>query len=65
MPELCAYSPCKCLAPPDELFCSDICAMLGARLVNEVRVSSAVPLKPDSQIVPDVLADTRAVVILP
>jgi hypothetical protein len=52
MSELCAYHPCKCLAPADELFCSDICAMLGARLVNEVHVSSDLPLEPDHEVIP-------------
>ena len=52
MPELCAYKPCKCFVPADELFCGDVCAMLGANLVNEVRVSSGLPLAPDHQVVP-------------
>jgi hypothetical protein len=49
---LCAYSPCKCTARAGETFCSDICAMLGAKLVNQVHVSSAVPLTPDDEVVP-------------
>jgi len=52
VPELCAYAPCTCRVPVGEIFCSDICAMLGAKLVNEVAVSSAVPLKLDAQVVP-------------
>jgi len=47
-----AYRPCKCLVTTDEIFCSDICAMLGAQLVSQVNVSSAVPLKPDHEVVP-------------
>jgi len=38
--------------PEGEMFCSDICAMLGAALVNQVAVSSPLPLKPDGEIVP-------------
>jgi hypothetical protein len=34
------------------MFCSDVCAMLGATLVNHVAVSSRVPLKPDGSVVP-------------
>jgi hypothetical protein len=52
MSELCAYRPCKCLIADDELFCSDVCAMLGAELVSRVNVSTAVPLKPDHEVVP-------------
>jgi hypothetical protein len=33
MPELCAYEPCKCSVDADEMFCGDVCAMLGASLV--------------------------------
>lgn len=51
MPELCAYPPCKCLAPDDEGYCGEICAMLGAGLVNRVGASTAVPLKPDQDVV--------------
>jgi hypothetical protein len=39
MADLCAYPPCKCLAPDDEIFCGEACAMLGAGLVNQVRTS--------------------------
>ena len=49
---LCAYAPCQCRVPDGEMFCSDICAMLGAALVNQVAVSSSVPLKPEAEIVP-------------
>src|SRR5687768_756196 len=35
MPDPCAYPPCQCLAPNDEIFCGDTCAMLGAGLVNQ------------------------------
>jgi hypothetical protein len=52
MLDLCAYPPCKCMAPDGEIFCGDICAMLGAGLVNQVRTSSALPLKPDEDVVP-------------
>lgn len=52
MRNLCAYDPCKCLVPADEVFCSEICAMLGAKLVNQVEVSSSAQLKPDHQVVP-------------
>jgi hypothetical protein len=52
MPDLCPYPPCKCLVPTGELFCGEICAMLGAGLVNQVATSSAVPLKPDQEVVP-------------
>jgi len=51
MPELCAYAPCKCFAPDDETFCSEVCAMLGAGLVNRVNTSTAVPLDPDDDVV--------------
>ena len=47
MPDLCAYAPCKCMSPDGEMFCSEVCAMLGAGLVNRVATSSAVPLKGD------------------
>jgi hypothetical protein len=30
VPELCAYAPCKCSVDADEMFCGDVCAMLGA-----------------------------------
>jgi len=49
---LCAYAPCKCRVPDGEIFCGDICAMLGAALVNKVTVSSSMPLKPAAEIVP-------------
>lgn len=52
MLELCAYQPCKCLVAAGEVFCCDVCAMLGAKLVNQVDVSSQLPLKPDSETVP-------------
>ncbi len=48
MRELCAYSPCKCHAESDELFCGEVCAMLGAGLVTTVSVSSELPLKSDA-----------------
>jgi len=51
MPDLCAYAPCKCFAPDDEIFCSEACAMLGAGLVNRVNTSTAVPLNPDEDVV--------------
>jgi hypothetical protein len=51
MADLCAYPPCKCLAPDDETFCSEVCAMLGAGLVNRVDASTAIPLKPDDDVV--------------
>jgi hypothetical protein len=49
---LCAHKPCKCVVAQDEIFCGDICAMLGAKLVNQVSVESAVPLKSDDRVVP-------------
>jgi hypothetical protein len=52
MAVLCAYPPCKCLASPDEQFCGDICAMLGAKLVNRVAVSQEMPLKADEDVAP-------------
>ena len=52
MPDLCAHIPCKCLISAGEMFCGDICAMLGAGLVNRVKASTAVPLKPDDQVAP-------------
>ena len=52
MTNLCAYKPCKCLIAADEIFCGDICSMLGAQLVSRVSVSSAVPLERDDQVVP-------------
>lgn len=52
MSDLCAYSPCKCLVAADDIYCSDICAMLGAQLVSRVKVSSVVPLKPDNGVIP-------------
>ena len=51
MPELCAYAPCKCFAPVGEIFCSEVCAMLGAGLVNRVSTSTAVPLSSDDDVV--------------
>jgi len=51
MPELCAYKPCKCLVEIDEVFCGEVCAMLGASLVNRVEVSTSLPLEPDDQFV--------------
>jgi hypothetical protein len=30
VPELCVYKPCKCSVHADEIFCGDVCAMLGA-----------------------------------
>lgn len=50
MPERCAHPPCKCLASSDDVYCSDICAMLGGKLVDRVKVSSDVALKPDDQV---------------
>jgi len=50
VPELCAYGPCKCSVDADEMFCGDVRAMLGASLVRNVAVSTAVPLK--SEVVP-------------
>jgi hypothetical protein len=32
---LCRYPPCKCLVAGAEIFSGDICAMLGAKLVNQ------------------------------
>ena len=29
LPELCAPKPCKCLGEIDEMFCSEVCAMVG------------------------------------
>jgi hypothetical protein len=52
MPDLCAHAPCKCLVEPGEIFCGEVCAMLGASLVNQVEVSSRLPLKLDDQVVP-------------
>ena len=52
MPELCAYGPCQCRVAADEMFCGDVCAMLGASLVRSVSVSSALPLKSDDEVVP-------------
>ena len=52
MPELCAYPPCKCLAPDHEIFCGETCAMLGAGLVNQVRVTTTAPLKSEDEIAP-------------
>jgi hypothetical protein len=52
VPELCAYGPCKCSVDADETFCGDVCAMLGASLVRNVAVSTAVPLKPDDEVLP-------------
>jgi hypothetical protein len=52
MSNLCAYKPCKCVAADDEIFCSDICSMLGAQLVGKVKVSSELPLVADHRIVP-------------
>lgn len=52
MPELCAYGPCKCIVPDGEMFCGEICVMLGAQLVRNVTVVSAVPLKDEGDIVP-------------
>jgi hypothetical protein len=44
--DLCAYRPCKCRVSEGDMFCGDICAMLGASLVNQVALSSTLPLKP-------------------
>jgi hypothetical protein len=52
MRELCAYGPCKCLVDGTEIFCGDVCAMLGASLVRNVQVVTAVPLKSDDEVVP-------------
>jgi hypothetical protein len=52
LPELCAYGPCKCSVDTDEMFCGDVCTMLGASLVRNVAVSAAVPLKLDDEVVP-------------
>ena len=52
MPELCAYGPCKCSVADGEMFCGEICLMLGAHLVRHVDVVSAVPLKDDADVVP-------------
>lgn len=38
MRELCAYGPCRCVVAEDDMFCDDVCAMLGAGLVNTVRI---------------------------
>lgn len=51
MRELCAYGPCKCSVDSDEIFCGDVCAMLGASLVRNVAVSTAVPLKSDDEVI--------------
>jgi len=51
MPELCAHKPCKCLVETDDIFCSEVCAMLGASLVNRVEVSTSLPLEPDDRVV--------------
>ncbi len=52
MSNLCAYTPGKCIVPAAEAFCGDICSMLGAQLVNRVKMSSELPLKRDAQVVP-------------
>lgn len=52
MPELCAHKPCKCLVAEGEMFCGDVCAMLGAQTINQVRVSTRLPLQPDARVVP-------------
>jgi hypothetical protein len=36
----------------DETFCSDICAMLGAKLIDQVRVSSSGTIRLDDEVVP-------------
>jgi hypothetical protein len=51
MAELCAHKPCKCLIPEGEMFCGEVCAMLGASVVNRVGVSTVVPLKSDDEVV--------------
>ncbi len=52
MPDLCAYRPCRCMVETNEIFCSDVCAMLGAGLVNAVKISSTLPLAPDARVTP-------------
>jgi hypothetical protein len=52
MPHLRAHTPCKCLVEDGEMFCAEVCAMLGASLVNEVEVSTRLPLRPDARVVP-------------
>jgi hypothetical protein len=52
MSKLCVYGPCKCLVPDDEQFCGDVCAMLGAGLVNRVSVSSTLRVKEDAGVTP-------------
>ena len=49
MPNLCAISPA---IEDGELFCGEVCAMLGASVVNEAKVSARVPLEPDAPVVP-------------
>jgi hypothetical protein len=51
VPELCAYGPCKCSVEANEMFCGEVCAMLGASLVGDVAVSTAVPLASDDEVV--------------
>jgi hypothetical protein len=52
MSRLCAYTPCKCVVADDEQFCGDVCAMFGARLVNEVRISTGLRVMKDKHVVP-------------
>ena len=52
MSELCAYKPCKCLVTGGEMFCGEVCAMLGAQAVNQVKVTTGLPLQPDQLVVP-------------
>ena len=42
MNQLCAYPPCKCLVPVDDLYCDDVCAMLAGNVVRTVNVSTDV-----------------------
>jgi hypothetical protein len=52
MPDLCAYPPCKCMAPDNEMFYGEVCGMLGAGLVTRVRAETAVPLQANGDVVP-------------
>ena len=47
MPDLCAYPPCKCMAEDDDIFCGEVCAMLGGGLVTRVHVETT--LAPDER----------------
>ena len=52
MADLCAYQPCKCRVDASDMFCGEVCAMLGAQTVNRVRVAAEMALRPDDQVVP-------------